>query len=231
MTAWSESDSSLSGFSHHKFFALFIYLLFSLIVYPYVRENTFGYFVFRVIGGVGIVFTVYVISLRRTLLIVALLLAIPAITQRVVFLQARAGWLPSLNTLLSFAFDIFVVVVIFRRVFSNRRPDSETIFGALCIYLLIGFGFASLYAMVAATEPRAFYLDPTLSLRATPDRFDFVYFSFCSMTTLGASGIAAVSDKARSLSIIQAIIGLLYLAVSIARLLGAYRHPSEHPVD
>ena len=44
-------------FSGHKFFFLFLYLLSSLILYPYVREGTFGYFVFRVLGGAGILLT------------------------------------------------------------------------------------------------------------------------------------------------------------------------------
>jgi hypothetical protein len=61
---------------------------------------------------------------------------------------------------LSFLFDAFIVVVIFRRVFASKQPNSETIFLALCIYLLAGFAFASIYGMVALLQPRAFYLDP-----------------------------------------------------------------------
>jgi hypothetical protein len=46
------------------------------------------------------------------------------------------------------------------------------------------------------------------------------------MTSLGAAGIIPVSDQARSLSVIEAILGVLYLAVLISRLVGAYRRPS-----
>ena len=123
-------------------------------------------------------------------------------------------------------FDVFVVVVIFRRVFTKEQPNSETVFGALCIYLLVGFTFASIYGMVAAIQPKAFYLDPLTNLHAIPNRFDFIYYSFATMTSLGAAGITAVSAPARSLSVIEAILGVLYLAVLIARLMGAYRHPS-----
>jgi uncharacterized membrane protein len=118
------------------------------------------------------------------------------------------------------------VVVIFRRVFGTNQPNSETIFGALCIYLLLGFSFASLYGMAAALQPKAFYLDPLTNLHTIPDRFDFIYYSFATMTSLGSVGITAVSAPTRSLSVIEAIIGVLYLAVLIARLMGAYRYPS-----
>jgi hypothetical protein len=127
---------------------------------------------------------------------------------------------------LSFLFDAFIVVVIFRRVFAPKQPNSETIFGALCIYLLAGFALASIYGMVALLQPRAFYLDPLANIHTVPDRLDFIYYSFGTMTSLGASGIVPVSAEARSISVIEAIVGVLYLAVLISRLVGAYRHPT-----
>ncbi|HSY11137.1 MAG TPA: ion channel [Verrucomicrobiae bacterium] len=215
-----------TAIGRHKFFILFSYLLIALILYPYIKEGTFTYFVFRVVGSVGILVMLYAVSLRRTLLVVGLLLAIPAFFERMLLPRANAGALSMLSIVLSFAFDTFVVILIFRHVFTKEKPSSETVFGALCIYLLIGFGFASLYGMVSAFQPRAFYLDPLTNLHATPDRFDYVYYSFATMTSLGATGITAVSNEARSLAIIETTLGVLYLAVLIARLISAYRHPS-----
>jgi Ion channel len=210
----------------HHFFLLFVFLLAILIFYPYVQNGGFGYFAFRVISIAGILIAVYAIRLRRTLLLVALLLAVPAVLERMLPRQPDAGLLSILSTVLSFVFDVFIVVVIFRRVFGSEQPNSETIFGALCIYLLVGFAFASLYGMVAAIQPKAFYLDPQTNLHLIPNRFDFIYYSFATMVSLGASGITAVSAPARSLSVIEAIIGVLYLAVLIARLMSAYHNPS-----
>ncbi len=134
------------------------------------------------------------------------------------------------NLTLSFAFDVWVVVSIFRRVFADVDINSETIFGALCIYLMNGLSFASIYGLVSDVQANAFRLDPTVNTHVIPDRFDFIYYSFGMMTQLGAAGITAVTDQARSLSITQAILGQLYLAVLISRLVGAYRmrSRSEH---
>jgi hypothetical protein len=118
-------------------------------------------------------------------------------------------------------------VLIFRHVFAAEQPTSETIFGALCIYLLVGFSFASVYGLLAAFQPNAFYLDPRTNLHNVPDRFDFIYYSFGTMTSLGAAGIIPVSSQARSFSILEAILGALYLAVMIAGLIGAYRSNSS----
>jgi hypothetical protein len=205
---------------------LFLFLLAVLVLYPYLQNEGFGYFAFRVVASAGLLVAVYAIRLRRTLLPVALLLAVPAVLERMLPSHTNAGVLTILTTVLGFVFDVFIVVVMFRRVFATDKPNSETIFGALCIYLLVGFTFASLFGMVAAVQPKAFYLDPLTNLHATPDRFDFIYYSFATMTSLGAVGITAVSAPARSLSVIEAIIGVLYLAVLISRLMDSYRYPS-----
>ena len=80
--------------------------------------------------------------------------------------------------------------------------------------------------MLATFQPNAFYLDPHTNLHATPDHFDFVYYSFGTMTSLGAAGITPVSGQARSITIVEAILGVLYLAVLITRLMGTYRNNS-----
>jgi len=216
----------LQALTGHKFFLLFLFLLASLVLYPYVENGGFGYFAFRVVESAGILIAVYAIRLRRTLLVVALLLAIPALLERMLLRQPDPGFLSILNIVLSFVFNVFIVVVIFRRVFSRDQPNSETVFGALCIYLLVGFTFASVYGMVTAIQPKAFYLDPLTNLHAIPNRFDFIYYSFATMTSLGAAGITPVSAPARSLSVIESILGVLYLAVLIAKLMDAYKHPS-----
>ena len=60
-------------------------------------------------------------------------------------------------------------------ILSHARITSETVFGALCIYLLNGMSFASVYGLVSDLQPQAFRLDPALNLHTIPDRFDFIY--------------------------------------------------------
>jgi hypothetical protein len=177
-------------------------------------------------GGVTLL-SVYAVSFRRTLVFFAAVLAIPSLMERVVLPLSDRSLLSLLNIGLSFGFDLLIVVIIFRRVFARERPTSETIFGALCIYLLLGYGFTSLYAFEDKLRPNAFYLDPSSNLHQAPDRFDFIYYSFGTITSLGAAGITPVSLQARSLTVIEAILGVLYLAVLIARLMGAYRPPTS----
>jgi Ion channel len=220
----SESKPALAG---HRFFWLFVLLLAILILYPYAEASRFGFYALRVLGSAAILLSIYAANFRRSLLVFALLLAVPALFHHILLPKLIANSFSIINTVLSFIFDVFVVVVICRRVFARAEVNSETIFGALCIYLLVGFSFASVYGLVATLQANAFVLDPRTNLHAIPDRFDFIYYSFATMTSLGAAGITAVSGQARSVSVFEAILGVLYLAVLIARLMGAYRQDSR----
>ncbi|MGC2214876.1 MAG: potassium channel family protein [Silvibacterium sp.] len=208
-----------------RFLLLFIFLLASLLLYPYAENTAFGYFAFRIAGSAAILLSVYAASYRRSLVVWGwgLLLAIPALVHYLRILRLDASLFSLININLSFAFDLFIVIVMFRRVFANEKPDAETVFGALCIYMFVGLSFTSVYELVYRLQPHAFYLDPAMNTHTVLNRFDFIYYSFGTMTALGASGITAVSNQARSLTIIEAMLGIFYLAVVIARLVSSYR--------
>lgn len=211
------------NFLQRRFLLLFLFLLASLVLYPFAENSRSGYIVFRFVGSAIILLSVYAISFRRSLVVLGLVLAIPRIIQHFLTFRADAGALVILTIGLSFAFDAFIIVVMLRRVYLNDRPTAETIFGALSIYLLMGYSFASIYGIVATLQPHSFYLNPVTNLHSVPNRFDFIYYSFGTMTALGASGITAVSNQARSLTVIQSMLGIFYLAVLISRLMAAYR--------
>jgi hypothetical protein len=212
-----------SPLTNHRFFLLFVLLLATLLLHPYAETSRVGYYAFRVIGSAAILISVYAAKIHRTLLIIALLLAVPTVLHRILMSKASLSSFSISSMVLSFIFDILVIVVIFRHVFASEHAGSETIFGALCIYLLVGFSFASIYGMVATFQTNAFYLDPHANFHSVPDRSDFIYYSFATMTSLGAAGITPVSPQARSVSVVESILGVLYLAVLIARLLAGYK--------
>ena len=232
MTARSEKllairDRQASALAGHKFFLLFFFLLLYLLIYPYTQNQGVPYYALRIVA-IGItLLSVYAISFRRSLVFVGVALAIPALVEHVRAVRLDASATSLLTTSLTLAFDTFIIVVIFRRVFIHKQPTAETIYGALCIYLLVGLGFSSIYTLLAAVQPHAFYLDPVLNLNDTLNRFDMIYYSFGTLTCLGPAGIAAVSNQARSLSLIEAVLGVLYLAVLISRLVGAHPRASE----
>ncbi|MBV8809172.1 MAG: hypothetical protein JO033_10905 [Acidobacteriaceae bacterium] len=222
MSRTSFKTAAESTVTRRKFAVLFLFLLTFLIVYPYAQNSGLPYIGFRIFGIVITVLSVYAVSFRRSFVLFGLVLAIPAIVQHILLIRANEGALSVLSIVLSFVFDVYIVVVIFRRVFIKNEPTKEAIFGALCIYLLLGYSFTGLYEMLATVQPHAFYLDPAANFHSVPDRFDLIYYSFANLTCVGANGITPTSDPARSVSIIESVLGVLYLAVLISRLLSLY---------
>jgi hypothetical protein len=215
----SVTPANITG---RKFSALFVLLLAYLVLYPYGQHAGLPYLAFRIFGIAVTVLSVWAVSFRRAFAVIAVCLAAPALVQRILLTRADQGRLQLTSIVVGLAFDLFIVAVIFHRVFLREEPTREAIFGALCVYLLAGFGFASLYGMLTAMQPRAFYLDPRMNAHPVPDRFDLIYYSFSTLTCVGATGISPVTTQARSISVIEGLLGVLYLAVLISRLLAAY---------
>lgn len=115
------------------------------------------------------------------------------------------------STLLSLA----AIGAIVRRVGAHPRVDGSTILGALCIYLLTGTFFASLFGTVAALGDAPFFVD-----LAAPRYVDFLYFSFVTMTTVGYGDLTASTDLGRMLAVSQAVFGQLYLVSVVALVIG-----------
>jgi hypothetical protein len=210
-----------------KFSFLFVALLSYLVLDPYIEGSDSRHLSFRIIGCAVTLLSVYAVAFERRLALLALILSAPTLAQRVLLPRADEGAFALFVTASSFAFDLTVVIAIFRRVFATKRPDSETIFGALCVYLLVGFGFANGYYMLATIQPAAFAFDPLANQAPAPGRLNFIYYSFGTLTSMGAPGIMPASQQARSLTAIEAILGVLYVAVLVARLIGMYSAPSR----
>jgi hypothetical protein len=108
-------------------------------------------------------------------------------------------------------------IVVARAVFGRGRINYHRIVGAVLLYLIIGLIFVALYGFVALAAPQAFTNLPAL-------HGDFaiagnlIYFSFVTLTTTGYGDIAPLHPYARSLANVEAIIGQIYPATLLARL-------------
>lgn len=219
----AQNNQRESSRASGKFFFLFMFLLVELALYPYASHLGALSPWYRMLSVLVVIASVYAVSFRRWTWIIALILAVPVAVHRGILYEMTASKLGLIGGGISIAFDIFIIVVIFRRAFQTREVTSDAIFAAVSIYLLLGFTFANIYDMLVALQHGAFYLDPLLNHHTLPVQADLTYYSFVTMTSLGAVGISPVTDQARSLSVIESVLGILYLGVLVSRLIAAYR--------
>jgi hypothetical protein len=102
------------------------------------------------------------------------------------------------------------------RVFGAGTVTRNRIGGAVALYMLVGLVWADAYQLVSMVVPDSF---AGISAHDGPiDRFTWVYFSFVTLTTVGYGDIMPLSRAARSLANLEALIGQLYPAIVLARL-------------
>ncbi len=114
-----------------------------------------------------------------------------------------------------------VYIVIFLNIFKEFKRRGKVsldfIFGAISGYLLIGIMGAFLSFLINFYYPGSFsFIDGATDFR------DFIYFSFVTITTLGYGDALPVSHQGEVLAIFLAIVGQLYLTISMALIIGKY---------
>ncbi len=124
-----------------------------------------------------------------------------------------------LNAILGLIFLGFLLPMVGMQVFGEGPATGHRIRGAIVIYLLLGVAWALLYQVVFLTIPQAFRLSEGM-LGSDSDALHrlFMYFSFITLTTTGYGDITPVHPLARMLTMLEALMGQLYPAITLARL-------------
>jgi hypothetical protein len=133
-------------------------------------------------------------------------------------LVAKAPWLIVGDTLLTFFSLSALVYVVFLQVSREGPVTAHRIRGAIALYLLIAMLFAFLYGLIESLAPGSFNMPGDWSRAASSSGEAFYYFSIVTLTTVGFGDITAVHPFVRSLVMLEALIGQLYPAILLARL-------------
>ena len=124
-----------------------------------------------------------------------------------------------------FCFNMFITVFMIRHIARSQQVTLTIIINSINGYLLIGILGAVLLAMMEIVQKFFFHIDTgaiNFAGDAAAGFHDYLYFSFVTLTTLGYGDITPVSAFAKSLTIVIAISGQLYLTILIAMLVGKY---------
>jgi len=119
-------------------------------------------------------------------------------------------------------FLAYALVTLLLAVLRAETVTLDTIYGALSVYLLIAFVWGVAYMLLEALHPGTLAMDSTRHPNHQMDWSDCMYYSFATLTSLGYGDIAPVLPHSRSLSILEAVSGVMYVAGLIARLVGLH---------
>lgn len=117
--------------------------------------------------------------------------------------------------ILAILFYITAIVGILGKVFSEKKITTDTIWGGVVGYFLMGILWGIIYSLILILNPGAFS-QPVAALAS----LKLMYFSFITLTTLGYGDITPVSHAAMVFTVLEAVAGQIYMAVFVARLIG-----------
>jgi hypothetical protein len=213
---WTNSDHSLAALLAF----LVVYLFF---VYPLgsqeERIDTLGAVSFSIIVVLGVMATTSHTLLRIAMVILAALAFLSHWMH--FFLGGHAAHMVAAGA--AALFFSGQAVILLQRVFQAGSINLYRIYGAVAAYLIIGLLWAELYVFIYLAVPGAFHVEAS-TLFGEPPTTEMFYFSFVTLTTLGLGDITPVHPMARSMVTLEALIGQIYPAVLLARLVTLYKN-------
>ena len=202
----------------------FIYLICSLVILLLAGAlkdlfpSTLGQHLLQALSVVTLALPIAGFRSSRTRLNTGIFFAVAVLVIVVVSILLDHVGLSYLHLFVLLAFYGWVTWMACRQVLFTGPIDGNKIVGAICIYLLMGVIWALLYLAIAQAVPGAFN---GIEQRVWYDNFsDALYYSFVTLTTLGYGDINPVTPIARFLAYFEAIVGVFYMAILVASLVG-----------
>lgn len=213
------SELSFAGFIGAFLLMFLIYPLLTPAWGSFFMNITFSFLIFA---------TIFTLHWKRYYLLLIWSLAILAIIlNSLTLLLSNSLWMEGASRLTAFGFIGFIAAIHFKKVFFAKTIEINLVFGAICIYVLIGILFALLYSFIDLVNVAAFRGledilngDYSLAVQQWLKLQQLFYFSFVTQTTLGYGDIVPVLSIAKNLAAVQAITGQFYIAILVAGLVG-----------
>lgn len=200
----------------------FLFLLISMVLMfalrPFLEDFIRISYLMDIFFFVIFLSAVYAISQKRSTFIIALVMAL--LIEILIWLGHLTD-ISSLRTIGNFLAILFIgytATVILSYLFTEDKITSDVIMGAICVYFLIGLAWAFIFFTLELFQPGSFQMPQGQGI----DLSHFSYYSYVTLTTLGYGDITPISTQARSLALLEAIMGQLYLAILVARLVGIH---------
>jgi hypothetical protein len=201
---------------------LLVAILSLLVAEPFLSQRVAGRVALDLIVSVILISAVWTVSRHRGLLVTGLLLAMPVFLVRWAQHVVNVHWLDVVWPVFAIAFFAFTAVVLLRQVLRDTTVTADTIAGAICVYLLLSVIWALTFSLVEAAHPGSFHTD---GHSVDTQLHHFLYLSLITLSTVGYGDIVPATPPARMFAALEGVVGQLYLAVLVARLIALYVPP------
>jgi len=206
---------------------LLIALIVLFVSFPFVETLRAGAMIKSILLTLVLVSALLAIAGRGRILTIAAIMAAPALAARWINQYRPDLMPPEVFLIFAIVFVAFVIGNLLRFVLQARSISTEVLCGGISTYLLLGLLWTFAYWLVAEVSPGAFSFNVASEADPSMKGFNGLYFSLITLNTVGYGDISPVSRVARMLAAMEAMTGLLYVAVLISRLVAIHATPKS----
>ena len=189
---------------------------------PFVQSVRNGILIEAVLITLVLLSAVLAVSGHRRTLVWAIVFAAPALMEKWVNYWQPDLLPPQASLWTGLTFIGFIVLRLLGFILRAPRVNSEILCAGVAAYLLLGLLWAFAYQLVDRSAPDSFAFTVGPPSSRSLEGFNSLYFSITTLATSGYGDIVPVSGLARMLAMAESIVGLLYVALLIARLVALY---------
>jgi hypothetical protein len=213
------SREALRQLFFQRCFYLFTTLLVMILLAPFIEGEHGGVLARNVINLFVVLSAVAAVGRSLISFLSVLVLAVPALALRWMSMSSSNALLIDLALGFDAAVYATAIALLLRYVFDREVMTSDRLWGAASAYLMIGLLWTFIFAIVDRIHPGSFSVRGAV---ATLELHDLIYFSFSSLTTTGFGDIVPLGRVAKTAATLQVIVGQLFIAILIAKLVGVY---------
>ena len=205
--------------SKERFLILLCLILGLLVLVPILNRFTTARIFLELFLTAIAISMLYTISHKKGHVIVGMLLAIVMLSSRwLQYFYPNIGIL-AIGMIAGALFIALVIANLLVLMVKSEEVNLEIIYAAILLYLLAALLWAFVYTVIELVDPASFNID-----LSHPQGYllEFQYFSFVTITTLGYGDITPVTEVAKAITALEAVVGQLYLVVAVAWLVGMY---------
>jgi len=209
----------LAQILEHRCFLLFWALLALLVALPFLSGTPHGPVIMLVLNVIVLLTAVAAVGRSWLSFVIAVILILPSIVFRFLALESSLPGYLALSWGFNAVFYIFILANLLQYVFRRDFMSGDKLYGAVSAYILVAIFWAQLHGVTQYLYPGAYALGGTPK---TLDMTELIYFSFVALTTAGFGDFTPALVQSRYLTVLEMVIGVMYVAILIARLTGVY---------
>jgi Ion channel len=199
-----------------RFGILLALMIADIMLGPLVPAREGGMWVAAVVMALILTAALVAVGLRRE----SLVLFGVAVASIAADVLARTPATVAVSLAARAVFLCYVEVRIIWRVLTDETITHDTVSAVACGYVMIGLVWGAFYALLEVLRPGSFVIPAAWVAGPAGEVRALAYFSFITLTSVGFGDILPTGAPGGGLCIGEAIVGQLYLAIMIARMVG-----------